>query len=196
MDKVTDDAIADYKKYVESKSSLHSENISEASKQPLEKPEIILSENPKRPANPDDLPYLSRSSELRPKNLNQRQKLLGTLFIHAASLSEAMEYYTDEQLVKKFGDTNPDYPLHTRRTLDQAYYWTMDTKYRDRDQVVSRGTKIATTSNAHPFLCTAREENGDPCAKCTENVKKTPRVVMVDQLWMWILDESNYFITI
>ena len=52
-------------------------------------------------------------------------------------------------------------PLHLRRTLDQSYYWTIqDTSVRDRDQVVFRGTK----------------DTGEP------------RVIMVDQLWMWILD--------
>jgi hypothetical protein len=57
-------------------------------------------------------------------------------------------------------------PVHIRRTLDQSYYWTLeDTETRDRDQVVYRATK---------------EEN--------------PRVVMVDQLWMWILDGSKSFI--
>jgi hypothetical protein len=36
------------------------------------------------------------------------------------------------------------------------------------------------------------KKGGDPtCAQCTDNVKKVPRVVMVDQLWMWILDESE-----
>lgn len=53
-------------------------------------------------------------------------------------------------------------PIHIRRTLDQSYYWTLkDTLTRDRDQVVYRETKKA--------------EGG-------------ARVIMVDQLWLWILD--------
>ena len=59
-------------------------------------------------------------------------------------------------------------PVHIRRTLDQSYYWTLkDTQIRDRDQVVYRATN-------------KRDQN-----------PKIPRVVMVDQLWLWILDGSK-----
>lgn len=53
-------------------------------------------------------------------------------------------------------------PLHVRRTLDQYYYWTLDdTSKRDGDQVVYRAT-----------------QSSDEGA----------RIIMVDQLWLWILD--------
>lgn len=56
-----------------------------------------------------------------------------------------------------------------RRTLEQFYYWTApDTTGRDKEQVVCRGT---------------RTQNEDPDA--------TARLVMVDQLWLWILDENT-----
>ena len=59
-------------------------------------------------------------------------------------------------------------PVHIRRTLDQSYYWTLkDTSLRDRDQVVYRATNQP------------------------NQVPRIPRVVMVDQLWMWILDGSS-----
>jgi hypothetical protein len=62
-------------------------------------------------------------------------------------------------------------PVHIRRTLDQSYYWTLkDTSTRDRDQVVYRATN---------------QEDQNP---------RIPRVVMVDQLWMWILDGSKHYI--
>lgn len=35
------------------------------------------------------------------------------------------------------------------------------------------------------------DENGLPCQHCTEQIRKVPRAVMVDQLWMWILDENT-----
>jgi hypothetical protein len=55
--------------------------------------------------------------------------------------------------------------------LDQSYYWTLkDTSTRDRDQVVYRATN---------------QEDQNP---------RIPRVVMVDQLWMWILDGSKHYI--
>jgi hypothetical protein len=53
--------------------------------------------------------------------------------------------------------------LHIRRTLDQSYYWILaDTTKRDNSQVVGRATRVA-------------EE----------------KLLMVDQLWMWILDGSK-----
>src|SRR6266566_4590502 len=55
-----------------------------------------------------------------------------------------------------------------RRTLEQFYYWTVvDTTAQDQNQVVCHGTR----------------SSDDPEA--------TGRVVMVDQLWMWILDRTK-----
>jgi hypothetical protein len=64
----------------------------------------------------------------------------------------------DERLIRAYLHHSP--PLHVRRTLDQFYYYAMDTEKRDEDQVVYR-------------YCKSRE--------------KELRVFMVDQLWMWIL---------
>jgi hypothetical protein len=62
-----------------------------------------------------------------------------------------------------------DPPIHPRRTLDQYYFSTLkNTTSRDRDQVVYRGTK-----------------------KEKSNFMDEPRIVMVDQLWLWILDDST-----
>ena len=36
-----------------------------------------------------------------------------------------------------------------------------------------------------------KEEVSKPCPVCTKNIQMTPRLVMVDQLWMWILDERT-----
>lgn len=78
----------------------------------------------------------------------------------------------DERLVKlgllprdpKAEDTEP--LLHIRRTLDQSYFMNLkDTSQRDRDQVVYRATKWQ---------------------------GNLARVVMVDQLWLWILDERMF----
>ncbi|RYP01782.1 hypothetical protein DL764_006069 [Monosporascus ibericus] len=76
-------------------------------------------------------------------------------------LAEGMDYEADERLLRDFVKTDP--PLHIRRTLDQFYFVTLDdTTQRDKDQVVYRGTKAGYT-----------------------------RVVMVDQLWLWILDDNT-----
>lgn len=90
---------------------------------------------------------------------------LGAYLMSIAKIADAMDYEADERLLRDHLHENP--PLHIRRTLDQSYFWTLeDTTSRDRDQVVYRGTKGGRFWNA--------------------------RVVMVDQLWMWILDERKF----
>ncbi|KAF2101365.1 hypothetical protein NA57DRAFT_72808 [Rhizodiscina lignyota] len=55
--------------------------------------------------------------------------------------------------------------LHVRRTLDQSYYvFLKETEARDRDQVVERYSRKMSWPE--------------------------PRVLMVDQLWLWILNEN------
>jgi hypothetical protein len=124
-------------------------------------------------------------------NTIQGQSLLGRLLFFAAALYEAMDGYTDEKLIEKYLNVNP--PLHPRRTLDQSYYWTLkDTCSRDRDQVVYRDSAPNRNLLHYRHVKKNPKKEGDPtCAQCTDNVKKVPRVVMVDQLWMWILDESE-----
>ena len=81
-----------------------------------------------------------------------------------------MDFQPDEELLihgLKAQKPDGEAPLHIRRTLDQSYFLSLkDTSERDRDQVVYRETKLAW------------QEPGD-----------ITRVVMVDQLWLWILDE-------
>jgi hypothetical protein len=118
----------------------------------------------------------------------QCQSLLGKLLLKAAALYEAMDGYADEKLIENYLNRQP--PLHPRRTLDQSYYWTLkDTCSRDRDQVVYRGT-APSLKLLHHGCKKDNPAKDKACPQCTENVKKVPRVVMVDQLWMWILDES------
>ncbi|RDW62070.1 hypothetical protein BP6252_11503 [Coleophoma cylindrospora] len=95
---------------------------------------------------------------------SRNSESLGAYLMTIAKIADAMDYEADERLLRRHLHTNP--PLHIRRTLDQSYFWTLeDTTSRDRDQVVYRGTKAGKIGNA--------------------------RVVMVDQLWMWILDEHT-----
>ena len=110
-----------------------------------------------------------------------RRKALGQVFLAAAALLEAMDLHTEEQLMVKYLHVQP--PLHPRRTLDQAYYGALrSTRTRDRDQVVYRGT------TPQPHDCIGMEV----CLQCNEDIRKTPRIIMVDQLWLWILDESKH----
>jgi hypothetical protein len=117
------------------------------------------------------------------KEMERKRKSLGQLLLCAAALAEAIDYTTDERLMEKYLEADP--PLHPRRTLDQFYYWTLkDTRTRDRDQVVYRST-----APTHEMMHNKCVKVG--CESCKEIIKKRPRVVMVDQLWMFILDNSK-----
>ncbi|RYP13191.1 hypothetical protein DL765_007018 [Monosporascus sp. GIB2] len=117
--------------------------------------------------------------------LAQRRKLIGHVLRAAAALLESMDFDTEERLITKY--LNERSPLHPRRTLDQSYYGALkSTGTRDRDQVVYRATK--------PTLhaCTDHLEGKyGKCRVCLDNSKSVPRIIMVDQLWLWILDEKT-----
>ncbi|UKZ69360.1 uncharacterized protein TrAtP1_010368 [Trichoderma atroviride] len=111
-------------------------------------------------------------------------------------------------------------PLHIRRTLDQSYFSTVeDTAARDTDQVVYRQTRAGRQKHQKGEQCgtaTSKErqpnESGNSVesstsvtavastctsaldTRTTKNLVKlvgVTRVVMVDQLWMWILGEDT-----
>lgn len=102
-----------------------------------------------------------------------RKTKLGEYLLALARLWEAMDTELEERLIRRGlateNDSEPS--LQIRRTLDQAYFLNLkDTSGRDRDQVVYRATR-------RPFRDPA---NGN-----------VTRVVMVDQLWLWILDDCE-----
>lgn len=188
-----------------------------------------------------------RSSDKSPFKKNKNGMIIagtevGQVLLDAAMLYEAMSNYRDKMFIQRYLHKDP--PLHPRRTLDQAYYWTLKTtKLRDRDQVVYRGTtvnrdlrhklqpkqqkrssrwrsetlepeknnqkkfewnceerKCENRSTSAPDdqkvqatspSCESHETIDDPCQHCRDHIRKVSRVVMVDQLWMWILDERT-----
>lgn len=96
------------------------------------------------------------------------QNPLAKYIWHVAKLHQIIDEAADGALIKDHLFSSP--PLHMRRTLEQFYYWTAeDTTRRDKDQVVCRATK---------------HYSDDP------DDDSTSRIVMVDQLWLWILDDS------
>jgi hypothetical protein len=120
------------------------------------------------------------SSQRQPPRSSRRQ-ILGDVLRAAAALLEAMEFHVEEQLVAQYLHAQP--PLHPRRTLDQSYYGALkNTGTRDRDQVVYR----ATAPEPHEH-----DPCWEECVQCREDIRKIPRLIMVDQLWLWILDEST-----
>ncbi|KAI0024073.1 hypothetical protein F4780DRAFT_769011 [Xylariomycetidae sp. FL0641] len=168
-------------------------------------------EQPQGPANAPDSSrnrVLTMGALLRKMNLIKNQlpidevgrvgvqNPLGQYLIDAARLYEGMTNYRDKKILRSYLHREP--PLHPRRTLDQAYHWTLNsTRKRDRDQVVYRST-TAPSEDLHSY---DRDKGKWPqhqdfgivghCETCHGNIKKVSRVVMVDQLWMWILDERT-----
>ncbi|KAM0159945.1 hypothetical protein ACHAQE_004797 [Botrytis cinerea] len=100
------------------------------------------------------------------KVLDKAKTLCGRYLMQAARVYEAMDLEPDVMLVHSH--LHKQLPIHPRRTLDQSYYFKLEnTEPRDRDQVVYRGTNERRIING------------------------STRVVMVDQLWMYILDERG-----
>lgn len=113
---------------------------------------------------------------------------LGKVLFLAAALMEAIDFRTEGKLIDKYLHDKP--PLHPRRTLDQSYYGTLkDTKTRDRDQVVYRATAPVAHHDPNSDDGMASREK---CEQCQEDIRKVSRLIMVDQLWLWILDGSMY----
>jgi hypothetical protein len=64
--------------------------------------------------------------------------------------------------------------LHPRRTLDQFYYSSLrNTSTRDSDQTISKWTGLGV------------EQGG------RQRAHSSSRLIMVNQLWCWVLDESK-----
>jgi len=96
-------------------------------------------------------------------------------------------------------------PLHPRRTLHQYRYGTIkSTKKLDKTQVVYRRTAPLTEYLHHPACkekdrqkcqhahCEEESEENirkfRDCRQCFSDSQKLPRLIMVDQLWLWVLD--------
>jgi hypothetical protein len=99
-----------------------------------------------------------------------------------------MTSYEDDQLIGDYLYANP--PLHPRRTLHQSFNeyanFLRDTKKLDQDQIVYRATaKVRdTTRQGCSKWC--------QCPDCTAERSTVSRLLMVDQLWVFVLDESEY----
>jgi hypothetical protein len=80
------------------------------------------------------------------------------------------------------GDVDQKFALHCRRTLDQfTYHMLDDTERRDNTQVMFKWTKKDQ----------AKKNGSKPSSK----QRKTYPVLMVDQLWLWILEDDQTVIT-
>ncbi|KAH8594211.1 hypothetical protein B0O99DRAFT_687855 [Bisporella sp. PMI_857] len=95
-----------------------------------------------------------------------KRSALAEYLLQIARLHDAMDVEYDVRILRDHLHQDP--PLHLRRTLDQSYYWKIaDTDMRDKDQVVYRATKEG------------------------KNILRTSRIIMVDQLWLYVLDDNT-----
>ncbi|KAI0418825.1 hypothetical protein F5X98DRAFT_336425 [Xylaria grammica] len=120
---------------------------------------------------------------------------LARYLLAAAHLYEGMTTYRDRTLLRKY--LLQKSPIHPRRTIDQAYYYwcSMPAKMWPENQVAHPGT-TATRDIFHRFnenkSCPEHKGLGDiDYAICRAKIRKTSQIVMVDQLWMWILDAKT-----
>ncbi|CAM1503690.1 Fc.00g012810.m01.CDS01 [Cosmosporella sp. VM-42] len=93
---------------------------------------------------------------------------LGQLLYDASLLYVEMRNYRDAKLIENYMEGRS--PMHPRRTLYQAYYWSK--KYTD-STLLSQST-------------TAEQPDLDLIG-----TKKTEEVIMADQLWLWVLADST-----
>jgi hypothetical protein len=102
--------------------------------------------------------------------------------------SGMFRYYTkmmDEQLIA-------DTPLHLRRTLDQYYYSHMkNTDQRDYDQVVTKYGKGGEFWSSIDDQEDRSEETFNDKKERLSTGNETHTILMVDQLWLWIIGSST-----
>ena len=103
----------------------------------------------------------------------QKQKEMSDYYKHFADIQKlgndvrtGPSNERDIALLKAHLNTS-DHALHIRRTLDQSFYHHTDTDARDGGQVIHRFQKHILEHNANES-----------------------KILMVDQLWMWILGEK------
>ncbi|XMA07793.1 hypothetical protein WAI453_000584 [Rhynchosporium graminicola] len=110
---------------------------------------------------------LAKQKANPPKTMGDKKRgTLGEYLLQIAKIYDALDIEPDVRILRDHLHKNP--PLHARRTLDQSYYWKLqNTDGRDEDQVVYRETKRG------------------------RNISRTSRIIMVDQLWLYILDDNT-----
>jgi hypothetical protein len=116
----------------------------------------------------------------------------------------------DDELQVAWKYLGYDPPFHTRRTLDQFGYPNLsDTRARDDDQMLYKMTKHppqekvdTPTSNGNlggngNVLSGSTNEKGDEASPDPKmdfyKTLKDGKVLMVDQVWLWIVDSGKNF---
>ncbi|KAK4248638.1 hypothetical protein C7999DRAFT_30872 [Corynascus novoguineensis] len=97
---------------------------------------------------------------------------------------------TDEtsRLIRAYFD-NDRFPLHCRRTLDQfTYHMLEDTERRDNTQVMFKWTK---RDQANKERASHHQHNLQPSSTPRRHDKGSYPLLMIDQLWIWILEDDQ-----
>lgn len=131
------------------------------------------------------LPYLHWDTYW---NLLRRRKVIERR-LHQGRSKPVPEYisesHLESRLIWKFLGTEP--PIHIRRTLDQYGYPNLrSTVARDDDQMLWKRTRKA--------VDLSKEHDGSIPLQDDHEFPKTfmdGKVLMVDQLWLWIVDEKT-----
>ena len=85
-------------------------------------------------------------------------------------------------------------PVHCRRTLDQYGYPSLhNTTMRDGDQVLYKRTKKKPAQPKEPMRWSERHSNRHVDSEESQVPIDDPiaKVLMVDQLWLWILNNGK-----
>ena len=114
----------------------------------------------------DSLRSASPSPQQDPEDSDDESDSTSTASIPSDLQTEKMDF-AESALIRAY--VNHDPPLHIRRTLDQSYYYMLEsTKVRDKDQVSTRWAR-------NPLF----------------NRKNRPHnILMVDQCWLWVVREK------
>lgn len=137
---------------------------------PSWQPYVLKSKRVAVPSHKVQIPYLNWATEAERDKLNHIIHIVSEEYKSGTSPDEtAIAAKTDRYEKLLWAYLYNDHPLHVRRTLDQSYYSTLqDTRRRDSDQVPKKYIK-----------------------KTFPGIKAMP-VLMVDQLWAWILDDRKF----
>jgi Mg2+ and Co2+ transporter CorA len=125
----------------------------------------------------------------------QVRSRLGQYLVNCARMYEAMATYRDRLLLDRY--LTADKPLHLRRTLHRAFMPSKvgDVNTRDWQQVVHHFT-APNPNFPHEYghgleMWPDHILDESPCESCALNIGMSPKVIVVDQLWMWILDRHT-----
>ncbi|KAI7235777.1 hypothetical protein KC330_g4076 [Hortaea werneckii] len=150
---------------------------------PREAPESVKKARARSAKYPDTnvflfAPYLHFETDLRRREM---QRALEAMQTAQLTVGDGKQVVCTMATGNEVLDSSPELALykahlhselHIRRTLDQSFYRTIDTDARDRDQVIYRYEQE---------LCKSKQP---------EDSLDDVKVLMVDQLWMWVLGDD------